>query len=102
MASSSEAVGSIKKTSQDGNMIVYTTQTCPRCKMLKEWLRSRNVSFVEKDIGDSEVMADLIVRNIYVLSAPALETRGKVYAESELFNGESINEGLLQKILEEY
>jgi len=80
---------------------VYTTPNCPRCKMLKEWLRSKGVDFEEKNLDDSEVMADLIVRNIYILSAPALEVDGKVYGEDALFHSETLNEEFLSKILEE-
>lgn len=30
------------------NVIVYSTTTCPYCKMLKEYLGSKNITFVEK------------------------------------------------------
>ena len=82
-------------------LIVYTTLNCPRCKMLKEWLKSKGVEFEERNLDDSEVMADLIVRNIYILSAPALEVGGKVYGEEMLFQSETLNEEFLSKILEE-
>jgi len=82
-------------------LTVYTTPNCPRCKMLKEWLKSKGVEFEEKNLDDSEVMADLIVRNIYILSAPALEVGGKVYGEEILFQSETLNKEFLSKILEE-
>ena len=82
-------------------LTVYTTPNCPRCKLLKEWLKSKGVNFEEKNLDDSEVMTDLIVRNIYVLSAPALEVDGKVYGEDVLFHSETLNEEFLGKILEE-
>ena len=69
--------------------------------MLKEWLKSKGAEFEEKSLDDSEVMADLIVRNIYILSAPALEVDGKVYGEETLFQSETLNEEFLSKILEE-
>jgi len=82
-------------------LTVYTTPNCPRCKMLKGWLKSKGVEFEERNLDDSEVMADLIVRNIYILSAPALEVGGKVYGEEILFQSETLNEEFLSKILEE-
>lgn len=80
---------------------VYTTPSCPRCKMLKEWLKMKGIVFEEKNLDDSEVMADLIVRNVYVMSAPALEVGGEVYGEDVLFQSETLNEEFLNKILEE-
>jgi glutaredoxin len=80
-------------------IIVYTTSNCPRCRLLKEWLKSKGVVFEEKSLDASEVMADLIVRNIYVLSAPALEVGGKVYSENELFQSEKLNEEFLEEII---
>lgn len=82
-------------------LTVYTTPNCPRCKLLKEWLKSKGINFEEKNLEDSEVMADLIIRNIYVMSAPALEICGKVYGEEALFQSEKLNEEFLNKILEE-
>ena len=69
--------------------------------MLKEWLKSKGIEFEEKNLDESEVMADLIMKNIYILSAPALEVGGKVYGQEMLFKSEMLNEEFLSKILEE-
>lgn len=36
-------------------IIVYSTTTCPYCKMLKDYLKEKNISFVEKmvDLDDT-------------------------------------------------
>lgn len=36
------------------NFIIYSTTTCPYCKMLKDYLTSKNVSFVEKLVDQDE------------------------------------------------
>lgn len=54
-------------------LTVYTSKKCPRCKALKKWLRKNKLSFVTKSLDDTEIMASLIMRNIFVLSAPAIE-----------------------------
>lgn len=33
---------------------IYSTTTCPYCKMLKDYLTSKNVSFVEKLVDQDE------------------------------------------------
>lgn len=33
---------------------VYSTTTCPYCKMLHDYLESKNISFVEKTIDTNE------------------------------------------------
>lgn len=37
------------------NITTYSTTTCPYCKMLKDYLKSKNIPFVEKliDIDES-------------------------------------------------
>ena len=66
--------------------IVYTSKNCSRCKALKQWLRRNNLSFDEKNIDNTDVMTDLVMRNIVVLSAPALETENKFWLSHEIFD----------------
>ena len=66
--------------------IVYTSKNCPRCRALKKWLRRNNLSFDEKNIDNTDVMTDLVMRNITVLSAPALETKNRFFMSHEIFN----------------
>ena len=81
-------------------VILYTTPHCPRCLVVKNWLKSKNVEFEERDLSDPDVMADLIMRDIFVTSAPLLEVNGKFYSDSELFSDSSFNEALISKLLE--
>lgn len=36
-------------------IIVYTTATCPYCKMLKDYLTNKGVAFTEKLVDNNEV-----------------------------------------------
>jgi glutaredoxin len=71
-------------------VVVYTTNGCTRCDMLKKWLKNQAADFVEKDLGDSKVMADLVMRNFVVMSAPAVEVEGTVYTESQIFESNGL------------
>jgi hypothetical protein len=44
-------------------------------------------------------MADLVMRNVVVLSAPALEVEGAVYTEDKIFDGEGLIDKELSEIL---
>ena len=53
----------------------------------EKWLKKRGFAFEEKTL-DTEVIADLAMKNIVVLSAPILEVEGTVYVENQLFDGD--------------
>ena len=62
-------------------VVVYTTNGCTKCDMLKKWLKNKREDFVEKNLEDSEVMTDLVMRNFVILAAPAVEVEGTIYTE---------------------
>jgi glutaredoxin len=84
-------IGSSTMHSSANCVVVYTTNGCTRCDMLKKWLKNKDADFVERDLEDSEVMADLVMRNFVVMSAPAIEFEGTVYTENQIFE----NNGLI-------
>ena len=79
--------------------IVYTSKNCSRCKALKQWLRRNNLSFDEKNIDNTDVMTDLVMRNIVVLSAPALETENKFWLSHEIFDENNRLNPVLKRFL---
>jgi glutaredoxin len=83
-----------------GNVVVYTSEGCPRCDMLKKWLKNKETHFEEKNLGDSDVMTDLVMRNFVVLSAPAIEINGVVYTDSEIFEGNGLIKPEVSKLFE--
>jgi glutaredoxin len=78
--------------SRANGVVVYTTSGCTRCDMLKKWLKTKNTAFEEKNLEDSDVMTDLVMRNFVVMSAPALEIDGEVYTDGDIFE----NNGLIK------
>lgn len=101
MASSEHPFGTLESPSlQNGKVIVYTSSGCPKCAALKGWLRNRHADFDERSLEDVEVMANLIMRNIVVLSAPALEVKGTVYTEDQIFAGDGSVKSNILDVLE--
>jgi len=99
MGLSGDSVSSLKCSLRVGEIVVYTSSGCPRCALLKGWLRDRNADFEEKNVEDVDVMADLVMRNVVVLSAPALEVEGTVYTEDQIFDGDGLTDAKLLEIL---
>jgi hypothetical protein len=69
--------------------------------LLKEWLKNKNTEFEEKNIEDINVMTELVMRNLVVMSAPALEVEEAFYTEDQIFNGDSLADTKILEILEQ-
>ncbi len=82
-------------------LVVYTTSNCPRCKLLKKWLGENKIAFEERNMEDSEVAADLTMRDVYVLAAPILESGGALHLVDELFCGDELNEKSVKQLVKE-
>ncbi len=72
-----------------------------KCEMLKKWLKSRDLEFIEKNLDDVNVMTDLIMRNAVVLSAPVLEVEDALFTEDQIFDDNGLIKDELLAILEE-
>jgi len=94
-----DSVSSLRCSLRVKEIVVYTSSGCPKCALLKRWLRDRNADFEEKNLEDVDVMADLVMRNIVVMSAPALEVEGTVYTEDQIFDGNGQIDTKLSEIL---
>lgn len=70
-------------------LTVYTSNGCSKCSTLKKWLKVRGFEFEEKTL-DTDVIADLIMKNVVVLSVPILEVEGTFYTENQIFDGNKI------------
>lgn len=100
MGSSEYPVDALECMSRVSRIVVYTSSGCQRCTMLKQWLKNRGKEFEEKDLENIDVMADLVMKNAVVLSAPALEVGETVYREDQIFDGNGRLNGELLRILE--
>lgn len=81
-------------------IVVYTSNGCNKCGVLKEWLKAANRHFEERSLENMDIMTELVMRDIVVLSAPVLEVENSVYSETEFFEGNTLAVNKLQEILE--
>ena len=81
-------------------VVVYTTSGCTRCDMLKKWLKNKNTNFEEKNLEDSDVMTNIVMRNFVVMSAPAIELNGAVYTDNQIFESNGLIKPNFSKMFE--
>jgi len=91
---------SVDSLTYSRKLIVYTTNGCFKCATLKEWLKSRNTEFEERSLEDINVMTDLVMRDIVVLSAPALETENAFFTEDQIFDQNGMLSTRISEILQ--
>ena len=96
----SKDFGSTPEHPSEYGVVVYTTSGCTRCGMLKKWLKNKNTDFEEKNLEDSDVMTDLVMRNFVVMSAPAIEIKGVVYTDNQIFESNGLINQKFSKIFE--
>ena len=84
----------------NGETVIYTSRGCVRCAMLKKWLENKNIGFIEKNLDDVKVMANLIMRNAVILAAPALEVEDGLLTEDRIFDEQGLIRDELLAILE--
>ena len=85
---------------QNNRIIVYTSKGCSKCLALKEWLKTVNKEFEERSLENLDVMTDLVMRNLVVLSAPALEVGEILLTEDQIFLGDCLATDKLLGFLE--
>lgn len=57
---------------------VYSTQSCPYCTMVKNYLREKKVSFADFDVGRDQRRAEEMVRKSGQMGVPVVEINGRV------------------------
>lgn len=58
---------------------IYSTSTCPSCKMLKTYLAEKGFEYENKDVGeDDKAREEMIEKNGGMLSTPTVEIDGKI------------------------
>ena len=67
---------------------VYSTPTCPYCKLAKEFLKKNKIKFRELDVSTDKKAAEEVVKKSGQRGVPVLDIGGKIVVG---FNEEKIS-----------
>jgi len=80
-------------------ILVYSTETCPYCNMVKEYLKDKDVKFEEVDVTNDQEKAKEMVDKSGQMGVPVLDIDGEIIIG---FNQPKIEETLnAKKLLKE-
>jgi glutaredoxin len=86
-------------TSEQPVLTVYTLENCPNCEMLKGYLRSRRVTYSERDMSTAESLTELRVNGCFAMEAPVLRKNDTFLTPADLFSGGKVREAELLRTL---
>lgn len=57
---------------------IYSTPTCPYCKMAKTYLNEKNIAFTDIDVASDEKSAQVMIDKSGQMGVPVLDIDGKI------------------------
>ncbi len=69
------------------NITIYSTPTCPYCKMAMQFLQENNIPFQEKDVSKDTNALEEMVKKSGQMGVPVIEVDDQIiigYSENEL------------------
>ena len=64
--------------SQEKNVAVYSTPTCPYCRQIKEYLGEKGIDFVEHNVAADVEARNTMVRKSGQMGVPVIEVGDEV------------------------
>jgi len=58
--------------------IIYTTLTCPFCKMAKSYFRDRGIEYEEKDVTHDEALQQEMIKKSSQFAVPVIDIAGTI------------------------
>jgi len=59
-------------------IIVYSTKTCPYCRMLKDFLKENNISFEDYDVGSDREKLEEMIKKSGQIGVPVIDIDGEI------------------------
>ena len=57
---------------------VYSTQSCPYCTLVKNYLRDKKIAYNDYDVGRDKRRADEMVRKSGQMGVPVVDINGRI------------------------
>lgn len=68
----------------DKNVIVYTLEDCPSCDAVKAAFTDNGITFQTQDMGNIDVMTDLLYQDVTATTAPVVKINDKFFTDQEV------------------
>jgi glutaredoxin-like YruB-family protein len=59
-------------------VIVYSTRTCPYCRMLKDFLKENNIIFEDYDVGENREKLEEMIKKSGQIGVPVIDIDGEI------------------------
>lgn len=73
---------------------VYSTPTCPYCKLAKDYLKEKNIAYEDIDVAANSDLAQEMVKKSGQMGVPVIEVNGQIIVG---WNKSAIEEALAAK-----
>ena len=80
-------------------LTVYSLEFCPNCEILKEYLKSQGLRYIEKDLASREPLAELRIHGVFVREAPVLRKDNTFLTSDQLFKSGKLMEEKIKQLL---
>jgi len=57
---------------------IYSTPTCPYCRMVKQFLKENNIEFDDVDVSSNQVAANEMIQKSGQMGVPVLDIDGQI------------------------
>lgn len=62
----------------DKKVIVYSTKTCPYCRLTKEFLSQNNIEFIDYDVGEDREKLEEMIKKSGQMGVPVIDIEGEI------------------------
>lgn len=59
-------------------VIVYSTQTCPYCNMVKDFLKENNIEFEDVNVSQNQERAQEMIQKSGQMGVPVVDVNGQI------------------------
>lgn len=74
---------------------IYTTKTCPYCKLAKDYFQERGITFTEIDVAEDPSAANEMVKLSGQMGVPVIDADGQIIVG---WNKAALEEALGKKV----
>jgi len=60
------------------NVIVYSTETCPYCVLVKDYLKEKGITYAEKNVGTDLAAREEMMKKASAMSVPVVDIDGTI------------------------